>query len=356
MDGVSVNILVVKPSSLGDVIHTFPAVDLIRRCYPDAFISWVVNDSLVGVVELLPSVDEVIVFNRKRLGRLGHCHEFLFFLRELRQHKYDLALDFQGLFRSGLISFASGAPRRIGFRCAREQAGLFYTEKVFLPANLKHAVDKNVFLVRSALEIAEPMQLPTLEANRDFVKGAQRLFSQHGLSEGGPLLAVAPASRWLSKTWPADFFAGVLDRVSSAVPSLRCWVLGTQEEQGVVESVIASCTNCRPCNLAGTTNIGTLTEMLRCSDVLLTNDSGPMHLAAALKVPTVAMFGPTDPELTGPYGDNHHVFIGNCRQGPCFSRNCPFEKRTCVENVSVESVAAAVIQAIDAKSGARKSD
>ena len=348
------NVLVVKPSSLGDIIHTFPAVDLLKKHCPDAFIAWVVNDVLAEIVELLPAVDEIIPFERQRFGRLRHCHEILPFFSGLRQRQYDIALDFQGLLRSGLIAFMSRAPRRVGFTHAREGARVFYTERVPLPANLRHAVDKNLFLVRAVFDIEEPWSFPELKPQHDFATRAERLIRQHELVSG-PVLAVAPAARWRSKMWPPAFFAAVIDKIAKRLPELRCWLLGTHDEQAAARAVVAACEHSQPRDLTGETSLGVLVEMLRRTDVLLTNDSGPMHLAAALEVPTVALFGATDPSLTGPYGEEHVVLTGQCELAPCLAKQCPLDNRRCVEGVSADDAAELIgqrlLQAADRKRG-----
>ena len=337
------NILVVKPSSLGDIIHAFPAVDLIRREYPEATITWLVNDAFAGIIDLLPGIDDVVLFRRQRWGRPRHWGELCGFVRDLRQRSFDVAVDFQGLLRSGLLSWLSGAPVRIGFRSAREGARLFYTEKVMLPANLVHAVDKNVFLVRSALRIGGEVRQPPLRQHHDYAKFARQLLERHCLDEGDGLLAVGAGARWESKRWPPAFFARVLDLVAERRPGTAIWLLGSADEQEPSAEVCANCRVAKPVNLAGQTNLGALCEMLRASDVLLTNDSGPMHLAAALQTPTVALFGATSPDLTGPYGPGHHVFVGKCEGSPCLRRTCPLGTYECLDSVPPRKVGEAVL-------------
>lgn len=343
------NFLVIKPSSLGDIIHTFPAVDLIRRARPEGTITWVVNECFAGMVDLCPAVDEIVVFQRKKLGQMRHLPKLISFLAELRQHPHDVAIDFQGLLRSGVMAFASGAPRRVGFENAREGAGLFYNEKVMLPANLRHAVDKNLFLARAALGMPDVEADFELPRQHDLAKCARQLMKGHPVGGNGPVVAVAPASRWPSKTWPLRFFAEVLDEVAARQPGVRCWVLGTPDEKDHCARLGELCRNCRFLNLAGETDLGTLTELLRASDVLVTNDSGPMHLAAAVETPTVAFFGATDPELTGPYGDRHRVIRSTCDLMPCFSRECLQENRACSDGTSPGEVAEAVLSHLGAK-------
>lgn len=338
------NILIVKPSSFGDILHAFPAVELIRQAMPDAHITWVVNDMFVGIVELFPAVDEIVVFRRKRIGELRHCHEIFSFLCDLRQRKYDVVIDLQGLLRSGLISWFSGARRRVGFRKVREGAHFFYSDRMLLPANLMHAADKNVFLVRSAMAISAELEPPVLAPQHDLVKAARRAFREHGLDDGKPVVAVAPGSRWETKTWPPAFFGRVLDAVVSRVPDAQCWMLGSADEREVADQVAASCILANPENLAAETDLQTLVELLRLSTVLLTNDSGPMHLAASLGVPVVALFGPTDAQLTGPYGEGHEVFTGSCDLAPCFARGCPLGSLECHSSVDSDAVAEAIVE------------
>lgn len=344
-------ILVLKPSSLGDVIHAFPAVALLRAKFPDAAISWLVNEELAGIVELFPAVDEIIPFRRGRWGKPWFAHELMGHIWQLRRAHFDVTLDFQGLFRSGFLSFSSGARRRIGFRRAREGAPLFYSERIDLPAAPQHAVDRNTALVQQAFALDTPAAFPALLRKRDTVKRVDDLWNANGLNRGEPVLAVAPATRWPSKMWPAEYFARVLDLVGRAFPHLACWLVGTRAERPVGDELVRACIQVKPHNLMGETGLGELLEMLRRSDVLLTNDSGPMHLAAGLRRPTVALFGPTDPVLTGPYGSGHVVFQGNCPQGPCFQENCRLAKRQCVHSVSPEAVATAIIEACRAGTG-----
>ena len=334
------NLLVIKPSSLGDIIHTFPAVELVRRAFPDSTITWVVNDTFAEIVTLHPAVDDIVVFQRKRLGRLRHLPELFSFFLELRRQPYDAAIDFQGLFRSGVMAFMSGAARRIGFQNAREGAGFFYNEKIMLPANLKHAVERNLFLVCAAFGLADDAPGVSLPSQHDLHKCAQGLLKRHPVPGDGPILAVAPAARWESKTWPVRFFADIINATAELHPDMRCWILGSGDEAEYGARLADLCGKSRILDLTGETNLGTLTELLRLSDVLLTNDSGPMHLAAAVGTPAVAFFGATDPERTGPYGDRHTVIRTTCDLTPCFSRQCPIENRSCSDGVDVRAVAA----------------
>lgn len=334
-------ILIVKPSSLGDIVHALPAVCLVRQRFPEATISWLVNDNFAGILELFPGIDEIVVFQRQRLGRLAGVAELCRFLLALRRRQFDLVIDFQGLFRSGFMAFATGARRRIGFENAREGAAKFYTEAIHLPANLEHAVDKNLFLVQAAFKIPGTCGFPDLSHRQEFVHRAEGLLAQEGIPAGAAIVAVAPAARWPSKTWPPGFFAEVIQQVHAQAPGTVFWILGTKAEQAAGARLARLCAGLPVHDLTGKTDLGTLVELLGRSRVLLTNDSGPMHIGAMLKRPCIALFGPTSPEKTGPYGDGHRIFSGPCDLRPCFQRQCPKKAESC-QILDVAEVAAAV--------------
>lgn len=340
------NVLIVKPSSLGDVIHALPAVALLYRAVPGVHLSWLVNEEYASLVQRVPVIDDAIPFRRQRWGSLRHLGELVEHIRELRSRRFNLAVDLQGLLRSGFISLLSGAPCRIGFAGAREGAILFYTKRIRVPAQHRHAVDRNIALVRSAFDTDLPAAFPSLRQKPEDSIQADRLLASPGLAGAAPLIAVAPAARWPSKIWPAASFAETIDRLCTRFPHAGVWLMGTEAERPITEAVASACIVKPPVDLAGRTDLGVLIEMLRASRVLLSNDSGPMHLAAALGTPVVAMFGPTDPTLTGPYGPGHVVFQAKCPRGPCFRVKCP-RAGVCMESVAAEAVAAAAAELLE---------
>jgi len=347
-----VRLLVIKPSSLGDVVHAFPAVDMLRRHLGRDLesLTWVVNDSLADILGMFPGIDRIVKFPR---SRIWHGDARRAFLEDLRKERYDVSIDFQGLLRSGLMSWASKAPRRIGFSNGRECSPLFYTEKYAPAALRRHAVEKNGDLVKQAFPGCDELRIPDLNVNPAWREEAERLLAD---CEGdGPVLAVGCSSRWASKNWPTDFFTAILDAVSGRQDNVRIWLLGAPDERPVCEQVVAGCKKARPLNLAGKSNMTGLVGLLSRSDALLTNDSGPMHIAAALKKPCVALFGATDPELTGPYGPGlHTVFRSGCPKSPCFRKQCPAKGVQCSGWTSAEAVADAVVAKFGKACGARQ--
>ncbi|MFA6815601.1 MAG: lipopolysaccharide heptosyltransferase II [Lentisphaeria bacterium] len=340
-------ILIIKPSSLGDIVHCFPAVKLLQENIPNVHLTWVANDSLAEIVKLMPGISRIISFPRKAIGS-WNLHAAQRFYHELRTESYDLALDFQGLLRSAAIAFLSRSNRRIGFADAREGAPFFYHQKIELPKNLHHAVDKNIWLVKKALNLSEnlPVPIPKLQT-----AAAQQ--AAEGLlptaPKDTPWIAVGFSSRWPSKNWPVDFFVEVLRHAKAKMPALHCWLLGSPAEKIQGNKIAEALSPDWCCNLAGKSSMLSLAGLLAQSKALLTNDSGPMHIAAALQLPCIAFFGATDPNLTGPYGSNLHTIIrSQCPLSPCFKRNCPQLKNhvKCSDSVAPEDVANKLIAAI----------
>ena len=327
-------LLILKPSSLGDILHTFPAAAMLRQALPDAELSWVANDSLAQIVQLFPGLHRILPFPRREIGRcnLKAIHAFI---RLLREETYDAILDFQGLLRTGLVClFARRAPR-YGFAHAREGAPLFYSRRIAVPLELRHAVDKNCFLARAflrdlGLEAPEGVPEAPLQLPQAWQEDARRLLDER-LPGDGPLLAVGCSSRWESKSWSTEFFGDTLAEVRRRRPDARIWLLGSPGERERAEAVRIRAGLPPECDFAGGTDLGALTALLARSRVLFTNDSGPMHIAAALGTPCVACFGATDPTLTGPYGPpgRHTVLRSPCPQSPCRQRICPLHPPCC---------------------------
>ena len=336
-------LLVVKPSSFGDVLHAFPAVSLIRSAVPEVTrLSWIVNDTFVDVVRLCPGVDRIIPFPRRELHKFSIIRSFL---HDLRQEEYDLAIDYQGLLRSGLMVKASRAKEKIGFAHAREGAPLFYTRKLTLDNLQTHAVEKNLELTRFALGIPADTPVPQMHFQLDDkgVAEAEALLP----TSARPLLGVCFSSRWESKNWSISFISEVLDKVAELQPDLDIYLLGAEGDWQMGEAIRQTMHSATPVNLAGKTSFHGLTALLTRSTAVFTVDSGPMHLAAALGIPCVAMFGSTNSVLTGPYGPAgfHTILTTRCNKAPCMERVCPLHKN-CADGFSSQDATTALTETI----------
>lgn len=305
-------ILILKPSSLGDIIHALPVAAALRRARPDARLAWLVNATFADLLRDLPQhagkplLEEVIEFPRAQFGRVAQLPHFLAYCRALRDRRFDVALDLQGLLRSGYLARATRAPRRIGLSDAREGARLLYTETIVVPPSATHAVERclaalEAFAVpRGAVEFPLP-QSDALEAwaEQDLVSRRWRF--------GEGLIGIGFAARWESKRWPPDRFAALMGKLAQKYPDKKILLLGSRSEASLAETILAQLPVPRALsssvlNFTGQTTLPQLVELLRRCDLFITNDSGPMHIAAALGRPLIALFGPTDPAKVGPYG------------------------------------------------------
>lgn len=333
-------ILLIKPSSLGDVIHALPVLDGLRTRFPAATIDWLIASAFAPLLEGHPLITNLIPFDRRRFGRMARSTsasaDFLRFAADLRRRRYDLVIDLQGLFRSGFLAWCTRAPVRIGFQDAREAARLFYTHRIRPPHADIHAVDKN-YLVADALGFAaHPIRFPLELAAQSFDQMDRRM-SQHTGDHSLPLIVVAPGARWETKLWPTDRFAATI-RELTAFPA-RCILVGGKDESALCASIAASCPT-PPLDLAGQTTLQELSAVILRADAILCHDSAVAHLAAAFNRPLVCLTGPTNPRRTGPYDRPHDVLRLELPCSPCYFRKlsqCPHDHR-CMRDLCVGDV------------------
>lgn len=314
-------ILIVKPSALGDIIHTIPIVKAIKDKH-DAEISWVVSRPFKNILEHTPVVDKIFIFERKRWGGLRffrHLGEIIAFLRQIRAEKYDIVLDFQGLLRSGIITLLSGCKHRVGFRNARELAHLGYTQKVETPVNVVHAIDRYKLIAKSIAVDECEMNFPLNDLEADIQQKWDTILPDD-------FIVIVPGARWSSKRWPPQHFAELVNLIHEK-STISVVIVGSPSEQQISQQVVNGISDKEKCiNTTGETSLVELAHITKLARFVVTNDSGPMHLAAALNTRTIALFGPTDPERIRPYGQQHIVLQ------PQESCKCYYQK-TCSSNL-----------------------
>lgn len=291
-------IALIKPSALGDIANSLPVLTALRRRFPEAHITWIVNRSFEPLLRGHPDLDATMPFDRQRFrgGIFQASLGFTRFLRRLRRQGFDLAIDLQGLLRTGLMSLATGAARRIGLSCAREGARWFYTDVVAVAdAQDTHAVERTWTVARAlgAAEGDKVFRLPVEDAAS--VWALERL---HGKPR--PWLAVGVGARWLTKRWPPEHFAELLRRAQARFGG-TAFFIGTAEEAALAEAA-ARRLDGPSLNLAGRTSLPQLAAVLQHADLMLSNDSGPLHLAVALRRPVVAPYTCTQVQQNGPFG------------------------------------------------------
>jgi lipopolysaccharide heptosyltransferase I len=291
-------IAIIKPSALGDIVHSLPVLTALRQRFPDAHITWVVNRGFEPLLRGHPDLDETLPFERSphRSGIFHAAAGYLNFFRRLREQRFDLVLDLQGLLRSGLMTRATGAERRVGLSSAREGACWFYTDIVPVAAfHALHAVDR-YWLIAEALGAGDgsrhfrvPVSKPAREWVREQLRDCPR-----------PWLVLGVGSRWMTKRWPPEHFAILARRAQERFGGTAVLV-GARDEAELAE-ITARRLSGPVRNLAGQTTLPQLAALLRQADVMLANDTGPLHLAAALGRPVVAPYTCTKVLLNGPYG------------------------------------------------------
>lgn len=293
-------VCLIKPSSLGDIVHALPVLSSLRALWPEARISWVVNRGFESLLQGHPDLDEVIPFDRRRIRpSVGGIAELASFVRELRSRRFDAAIDLQGLFRSAAICLATGAGIRVGASTAREGAPFFYTHRVLSPTvDEGHAVDR---LLKLAAAFGADVSRPrfTLPLSLQDRRWAREILDRCAR----PRLALNLGARWLTKRWPPEHFAAIARRAFQE-RSTSLVVVGAAEDEPIVESFRKSLGPIPFLDLHGMTTLPRLAAVFAEVDAVVSNDTGPLHLAAAAGPFTIGVYTCTKPELTGPYGPN----------------------------------------------------
>ena len=339
-------ILILKLSSLGDIVHALPAVAAIRQRFPSAHICWLVKSEWASLLEGNPDINEVwsVDVSWPNWPKL---------VQGIRRKRFDLVVDFQGLFRSGILGLLSGARMRVGFAQAREGAAWMYTHHVSLPGAENspwrllgiHAVDRNLAIAQFLeCDIARPVfHFPEHSEEHTYLCDEWR---KAGIDEGHQVIALAPWSRSAVKSWPLHRFVELAENLLK-LPKVRVVILGGPadipsacsfdhlESQGAV-------------NMVGNTSLRHLPALLKKMKLVVGNDSSIIHLAAGVGTKVIAIFGPTLPQATGPYPLAHHVVHRtNLECSPCGQRTCHNSQQLeCLESISVSSLWESVLQSL----------
>ncbi len=299
--------------------------------WPEAHFSWVINSSLRGLVDGLPGLDEVIPFERRQLRPTPRgIAATIRFARELGRREFDLAIDLQGLLRSGLMSLATRAPVRVGLSDAREGASRFYTHRVPMPSEPTHAVDRLLRVVSAFGAHAEDPQFlaAMTDADRRWAKSALSGVPQ-------PRVGLNLGARWITKRWPPEKFAEIGRRAHDQFGA-GLVALGAPEDRPLIDALTQALSPIPVVNLSGRTTLPQLAAVSASLDLLVSNDTGPLHLAVAAGTRTVGLYTCTDPALNGPYGPRAASVRTTVSCAGSYIQTCP--TRHCMEELSVERV------------------
>lgn len=321
-------ILIVRLSAVGDVIHAMPLVVALRERFPKAFLAWVSSPPAATLLQGHEALDELIVVGRRYLRS---PREMLALRRRLRALRVDIAIDAQGLTKSAVVAWLSGAPVRIGFgdQWGREISRWFYTEQIH--TKTKHTVDRTLELIEP-LGIVRPavrFHVPLNEADR---QAADRMLT--GLAMDAPFAIINAGAGWRSKLWPPERFGAVARHLGRLwrLPSLVVWA--GAEERALAETIVASADG--HARLAPSTTLRELAALCEKATLFVSSDTGPLHLAVAVGTPCVGLYGPWPAEENGPYGPGHVVVQKMAIYGPSSQRRRA--PRELMEAIDVPSV------------------
>jgi lipopolysaccharide heptosyltransferase I len=355
-------ILLIKPSAAGDVVHTLPVLEKLRRRYPDAQIDWLLTPENAPLVQGHPAISNILLFRRREFGRdglpLSAITRLLHLIGQIRAARYQLVIDLHGQLRSGLFALASQAPYRIGFdkpvrqsathfqgrqlqniptrgwSGAREGSWLAYNYRIPIPTLDVHAVDRYLWLgPMLGLDDGPPVfNLPASPEAEARIAGHLKAYAPPGKR----IAIIAPGTKWETKHWRPEGFAEVARQLAENgfIPIF----IGSKSEQALNRAIHARAPGST--DFTGQTSLADLVALIRRADLVVSNDSASMHIAAALGKPAVSIFGPTNPTQVGPYGQAGCVVRLNLSCSPCNFRRlaqCPHH-HACMHDLTVDMV------------------
>lgn len=341
------NILIVKLSAIGDVIHTLPALNAIRKHYPDASITWLVEEDAAPLVQGHKALNRVLVSKRKHwlkalrsLSFLRTIKEVYGFIKALRDTRYDMILDFQALLKSGILIALARGRRKIGFGKGlehMEHSYIFLNERIPAVDMEIHALSRGMMLLNAVGIPANEVEykLPISDHDR---KKIDELMKQLGINGEKSLIAINPVAKWETKLWTNKKFSQLADLLIDRYDA-KIVFTGGPDDRPPIQDIMAAMKG-QAVNLAGLTTLKMLAALYQKMVFVVSTDTGPMHMAAAVGTPVVALFGPTAPWRTGPFGSGHQIVRGGPECSPCFKREC--KTIDCMELISVQQVIDAI--------------
>ena len=334
------NILIIKMSALGDVIHAIPCADALRKLYPEARISWLVHPQFSAFVPEPPMVDEVIFFNKAEFNELSFSDKIkklCSLRRELHAKKFDLVIDLQGLFKSAVIAWLTGCPNRIGYNDLREGSG-FISKAIHGPNDKGHVIQQYLDVIRYlGSDVKEPVfPMPTLTSEKQQMRDL--LLSEKPNINWQKTVALVPGAGWVTKEWPTEHFVELARRLIADGNTVI--LAGGPAEVAKGEEIEHTLDSVMVINLIGKTKLRELAALMGIVSLCVGGDTGPVHIAAAMGRRIVALFGPSSGHRAGPYGKKVTIINSNEKCCPCFKRKCPINKN-CMEKITVDEVYAA---------------
>jgi heptosyltransferase-1 len=331
------NALIVRLGALGDVRHAIPAAAALRQAFPDGRIDWLVDAKHRPIVDMVSAIDRTIVLERATFGGWTRA------VGQLRAAQYDLAIDLQGLLKSAVLARASGAARVIGFsiwHLREKTARPFYSE--VRAADAAHVIAKNLRLLEAAGVRDTEIRFPLRE-----VPSAALDALRARIGPGSRFAVINPGAAWPNKRWPPDRFGDIAAFVQETCGLIPVVVWGPGEE--ILAGAVIAASGGRAV-LAPPTTVVDLVAIARAAAIVVSGDTGPLHIATAVGTPTVSLFGPTDPQRNGPFS-HEDVVVSRYESCAChYDRRC-HHRSWCLADMEVAEVCAAIQRRIGARSG-----
>lgn len=327
-------ILIRTTNWVGDVVMTLPALEALKNCFPESRISVLAKPWVAPLLEGHPLIDDIIILKDSK-GTLYGLKEIIRVSRKLKQMNFDTAILFQNAFEAALITFLAGIKKRVGYDT--DHRSLLLTDPVPMKFNLKKDHQVGYYLdILKYLGCDCGVTDPKLYISKKSKSQAGILLDEIGVKEEDIVLGISPGAIFgPAKRWPPDRFASIGDRACEEWGA-RIIIFGSSSEKEICDSVSSKMHN-RPINLCGKTGLGEALGVIERCDLFLTNDSGLMHAAGALKVPLVAIFGSTNPHATGPKGSFSKIIWHEVECSPCLKQNCPTDFR-CMLGIKPDEV------------------
>jgi heptosyltransferase-1 len=337
------SICILRLSSIGDIIQTLPVAQLLREKFPNTRIAWVAEKSMAPLLKNHPDIDHLLLVDtknwRRRILKPHVWKEIASFLRYFRDQKFDVALDFQGLFKSAGLARLSGAPRRIGMsRYDRKErwTSILLNEFSVQTVTKKHIIEKNL-AVLERLEIT-PENRPLHFHIHPDEEALEYVDTELKKLELDRFVLVNAGGGWVTKLWDVDKYSELIDLIYNDlnIPTLILWGPG---ERHLADKIARKCIS--PALVGFSTNLTELIALIKRSRLLVSGDTGPLHIASALGVPVVGIYGPTDPARNGPWNPHDSACTIHYECSPCYLRVCPIGIQ-CLKKLDVGPVLDAV--------------
>ncbi|NGX50311.1 MAG: ADP-heptose--LPS heptosyltransferase 2 [Chlamydiae bacterium] len=328
------SIIVRMPNWIGDLVMATPILEDLRTAFPEAEITAMCQSNVAPLLERDPAIDELFRFSRAKgfLRRIGERN----IVEKLKSGRYDLGILLTNSFSSAWRFWQGGVKNKIGFK--GDFRSFLLDRALPFPENRR-----SEHLVTTYKRLLEPIGVPLSESaprlilQEEEIKGAWEFVKRFDITKEQKIIGVNPGAAYGSaKCWPPERFREMAERLIKADPSYVILFFGDLSHKDLLDRICNGLSS-RVVNLAGQTNLRELMALIKISSTFLTNDSGPMHIADSLETPLLALFGSTDPIVTGPYRQSEQVIKKDVACAPCFKRVCPIDF-PCMKKISVDEV------------------